>query len=838
MSSVSTIDDLACDPDLQTDDYLATKSHAVNPASAIYYPFVVWVIGVFLFFLLKRFRFLSAIPYAAAMFLLGTFMGMGAEFNAASDDLLTVSIHQWVRIDGNLLLLVFLPGLIFRDAIEVDLNLFVYSFSQLLILAFPMVLVGTGLVAVVCVYTLPSSYNFSWSLGATLGSILSSTDPVAVAAVLSEAGAPPRLKMHIAGESMLNDGAALVFYSLFSQIYLSPLLGEEPIGWGEGIKLFFQASLGGVAMGIAFALGLVALLYELDRRLDPEYNSLQVVGAVSVAYISYFAADMVQMSGVLSCLFCGIGGAWLGKGLINDIEMMDSYLKLMEHMLNSLLFALGGSIWGSILFSQKTTKIGSTDWGHLVAFYLLVLLIRFFIVGLFYPILSRIGLKSNLKEASFLAFGGLRGAVGIALAASLFRSVVTQDCSPDSRFEQDATRLVFLSGGISLGTLLLNGTAAGWVIKKLDLALPDTGKTMQDVFEKRERDFVGQEYEKLMRQARFSEVVDFDIVKAHVPKLTRQSTAGSTSNVAAMSSSILEPRGSGTARHHQTSIALIALGADTPMDEKVVQLRLVFLDMLKETYEHAVDRGELVQEGGNRALDVSAFRHSVDFAEADAKRHEMNDWEALQMFSTVHDDAKTFIQQRILRESFGAYFGGSVTAGNGQQERHKHNHIEYKKKRARLLRAFCFIEAHKRVHRRLEVYVDAVIDETSSREDEDERVDNEALQRALQTVLDESSAEVEKAASVVEEVTDDQRQIILSHYVATIILNRLINMIEESAKDGLLHYDEARSYISKIESDCLPNHHIHGHVCECLVEHSKRKHEQTQSQPDVDTKEA
>ena len=113
------------------------------------------------------------------------------------------------------------------------------------------------------------------------------------------------------------------------------------------------------------------------------------------------------------------------------------------------------------------------------------------------------------------------------------------------------------------------------------------------------------------------------------------------------------------------------------------------LDMLKEMYEHFVAKGELVREGGRRALDVSAFRHSADFAAADAKRAAMNDWDALQLFSTIHDDAKTFIQERILRESFG--FGGNA------KDPQKHDHVEYKKKRARLLRAFCFMEAHRRV---------------------------------------------------------------------------------------------------------------------------------------------
>lgn len=63
----------------------------------------------------------------------------------------------------------------------------------------------------------------------TFGSILSATDPAAVAALLKEVGAPPRLKMHISGESMLNDGSAVVFYTIFSNIWLSGL----GIGLGE-----------------------------------------------------------------------------------------------------------------------------------------------------------------------------------------------------------------------------------------------------------------------------------------------------------------------------------------------------------------------------------------------------------------------------------------------------------------------------------------------------------------------------------------------------------------------------------------------------------------------------
>ena len=86
------------------------------------------------------------------------------------------------------------------------------SLPQLLLLAFPLVLVGTGLTALVGYYVIP--YDWPWSLAATLGAILASTDPVAVGSVLKKAGAPPRLQMHVSGESLLNDGSA-VRYACF-----------------------------------------------------------------------------------------------------------------------------------------------------------------------------------------------------------------------------------------------------------------------------------------------------------------------------------------------------------------------------------------------------------------------------------------------------------------------------------------------------------------------------------------------------------------------------------------------------------------------------------------------
>jgi NhaP-type Na+/H+ or K+/H+ antiporter len=144
------------------------------------------------------------------------------------------------------------------------------ALPQLLILAFPMVLTGTVLIALVAHYALP--YGWPMSLTATLGAILSSTDPVAVGSVLKSAGATPRLQMHISGESLLNDGSAVVFFFIFSTMFLAENGVGDTIDWGEGCVIFVRMVFGGTAVGLVFATALLLILYELDRRLEPEYN--------------------------------------------------------------------------------------------------------------------------------------------------------------------------------------------------------------------------------------------------------------------------------------------------------------------------------------------------------------------------------------------------------------------------------------------------------------------------------------------------------------------------------------------------------------------------------------
>ena len=178
-----------------------------------------------------------------------------------------------------------------------NVHLFRVALGQCLIFAFPMVLLGTILTASVVQYVFP--YGWSFNLAMTVGSILSATDPVAVAALLEEVGAPPRLKVHIGGEALLNDGAAIVFFTIFAERYFFEV-GEdcfgEDVDWARGFELFFRMSLGGVAIGLAFGLSLLVILWALDRRFSHEENAVEVIATAAIAYLGYYVAEVSNAS--------------------------------------------------------------------------------------------------------------------------------------------------------------------------------------------------------------------------------------------------------------------------------------------------------------------------------------------------------------------------------------------------------------------------------------------------------------------------------------------------------------------------------------------------------------
>lgn len=153
----------------------------------------------------------------------------------------------------------------------------------------------------------------------------------------------------------------------------------------------------------------------------------------------------------------------------------------MEHLLNSVLFILGGTVWGAVITKgEQEHYFVARDWGYLLLLYLLLLMIRLCLFVTVFPITKRIGLKTNWRETLFQVYGGLRGAVGIALAIFLdseVREALGEES--DSIYVEQTRKLFGFVGGIAFMTLFINGLTAGPLLKKLHLA--DSTETREKI---------------------------------------------------------------------------------------------------------------------------------------------------------------------------------------------------------------------------------------------------------------------------------------------------------------------------------------------------------------------
>lgn len=138
----------------------------------------------------------------------------------------------------------------------------------------------------------------------------------------------------------------------------------------------------------------------------------------------------------------------LGRAFINDMKLLVAFLTILEHILNTLLFTLGGAEWGSIIATgEKSGVWAAREWGYLILLYVLLTVIRVFQFLGTYPITVRIGLKTTWPETAFQIFGGLRGALGITLALTLDRRVADAAGGQNETIHEIHTKQAFVCIG-------------------------------------------------------------------------------------------------------------------------------------------------------------------------------------------------------------------------------------------------------------------------------------------------------------------------------------------------------------------------------------------------------
>jgi CPA1 family monovalent cation:H+ antiporter len=295
--------------------------------------------------------------------------------------------------------------LLFASALHVNLTELRKHRVVIGILASGGVVASTLLVAGM-IYAVLNAMGVDFGFGYCLlfGALISPTDPIAVLGILKHAGAPKALEMKIAGESLFNDGVAVVVFLGLLEI-MTGGVGFDPLrlSW-----LFVQEAIGGAIYG----LGIGWLALRMLRQID-DYR-VEVLLSLAVAMGGYALAYALHISGPIAMVVAGLFiGHEARAGAMSEKtrEHLDKFWELIDEILNSVLFVLVGLEALLLSFDHSLVIPG------LLAFPV-VILARFIAVGM--PVsLMRRRRPFSPGAVRILTWGGLRGAVSIALALSI-----------------------------------------------------------------------------------------------------------------------------------------------------------------------------------------------------------------------------------------------------------------------------------------------------------------------------------------------------------------------------------------------------------------------------------
>jgi NhaP-type Na+/H+ or K+/H+ antiporter len=421
------------------------------------------------------------------------------------------SYYMWMHVDPHLLLFTLLPALLAGDAMTIDTSVAKRVMYQCMYLASFGVVFGAFVTAIVLRFLIDWKSEEKFWLSLCAGSILCATDPVAVVALLKELGASPMLTVQIQGESLLNDGTAIVLYKISYYILAGESCGKDDDdnlkywdkdcnGWDVTDFLLKKAMMA-FALGLFIGYFFFAWMRAASDKLDHHSSMIQIILTLCCAYWSFiFVEGILGLSGVLSTVAASLVLAHHMWPYVVSRESMEHVWHTFEALGNIIVFFLAGSITGSVVIDLADAGILGEAFGQLVAIYIALLVIRACLLFGSRPLMRLMHadrLPVSWQDATLMTWGGLRGAVGLALAIEVRNDRAKWDCTDRAvdeycltkntvRFgvhEEDAERIIFFVSGIAFFTTLINAATAPMLVEKLGItALPQARQTLLKMF--------------------------------------------------------------------------------------------------------------------------------------------------------------------------------------------------------------------------------------------------------------------------------------------------------------------------------------------------------------------
>lgn len=374
------------------------------------------------------------IPYTVALVIGGLVLG-ALPFPMVASAYQSAQRPNWLTPE--VILIFFLPALLFEGSLKIN-------FGQLLRNLVPIGALATA--GVVAATWLTGYIVYRW-IGLPLltallfGAIISATDPIAVLSIAKEMTVPRRLILLLEGESLFNDGTAVV---LFQILLAAVAAGHLRVAYG--IANF----AGSVAIGaaIGFALGYIAS--KVTTKIDDA--QIEITLTTIVAYSSYLLANRFHASGVIATVMAGlVVGNWGTQGMSPRTRVaLWSFWEYASFVMNSILFLLIG------MEVRVSTLVH--EWRAVVLAIIAVLLGRILAVYGVTSLTDLFSRKIGLRWKHLLTWGGLHGALSLALALSLTSEIPYRD------------QILTFTFAVVAFSMIVQGLSIKWLIRKLGLS--------------------------------------------------------------------------------------------------------------------------------------------------------------------------------------------------------------------------------------------------------------------------------------------------------------------------------------------------------------------------------